>query len=413
MGKRVVITGMGPISSIGIGKSEFFKNILSHKTNILKIPDSFNKNYEFKSKFYSPFPEVSFSEYEFPKLLEKITSRPAKLSIIGTLLALNDAGFYLEKKDKFFSVKNLSNCGIILGIGFSDLEISFKSYLAHKKLENVNFNRMIIPMMMPNSVSSWVSIIYGLHGTNYTINTACASGTYAIGEAFNKIKNTECQLMITGGVECLKDEEGGIMRGFDLLGTLTQSSNGLPMPFSKKRSGFLFSEGGGCILILEELEHAKKRKADIYAEIIGYESNSDAYNIVQMNQSGQNIKQILKKITNNNKIDYFNTHGTGTLLNDKTEAKIIHELFGNKNSQPYINSTKGILGHSIAASGAFETAVTALSIKNNEIHGNEIEDPIENLNLAQNSFNCNINLALSTSYGFGGHNSALLFQRID
>ncbi|MCK4679384.1 MAG: beta-ketoacyl-[acyl-carrier-protein] synthase II, partial [Bacteroidales bacterium] len=202
------------------------------------------------------------------------------------------------------------------------------------------------------------------------------------------------------------------MRGFDSLGTLTKSEDGLPRPFSKKRSGFLFAEGGGGILILEELESALKRGADIYAEIIDYESCSDAYSLVQIDKSGSQIKSMLSKLIKGRKIDYFNTHGTGTILNDGVEARVIQSLFGEESNQPVINSTKGMLGHSIGASGAIEAIVSALSVKNSTIHANVTEDPIDNLNLPSRNIHKQIHLALSSSYGFGGHNAAILFKKL-
>jgi len=201
------------------------------------------------------------------------------------------------------------------------------------------------------------------------------------------------------------------MRGFDTLGTLTKSEDGRPLPFSRKRSGFLFSEGGGCILIVEELENAIKRGADIYAEIIGYGSNSDAFNLVQMHQSGDQIKKLLKKVVGDHKVDYLNTHGTATLLNDEVEARIIQDIFGDVKHQPLFNSTKGNLGHSIGAAGATEVAVSALSVKNDMVHANLSEDLIDDLNIAEETTQIKVDRALTTSYGFGGHNSVILLQK--
>jgi 3-oxoacyl-[acyl-carrier-protein] synthase II len=203
------------------------------------------------------------------------------------------------------------------------------------------------------------------------------------------------------------------MRGFDMLTVLTKSRDGLPLPFSRDRSGFLFNQGAGCVLILEELQKAKKRGARIYAEISGYECSGDAYHIVQMEPSGKRIEELFKKLVKEIKIDYLNAHGTATISNDEIEAKIIQNIFGNRSNQPYINSTKGLLGHSIGASGAIEAAVTALSIKKSVIHGNLTTNPIEDLNLPLLSTEASIKYGLSASYGFGGHNVLLLLKRFD
>jgi len=423
MSKRVVITGLAPITSIGIGKDEFFNNLINLKTNIQKLPDSFNKKYKFKTGFYVPEPDVKLEDFEISSVFNTIVGNASKISIAATKLALMDAGFEINKKDKLFYLDSKYDFAIILGVGIGNLDISFKSHVAHS-FENrddifdiigkkLRYNRMVIPLTMPNSTSAWLSILFGINGMNYTLNASCASGTYAIGDAFEKIQDGKHKIVITGGVECLNDYSGSIMRGFDTLGALTKSEDGIPMPFSKKRSGFLFNEGACCIIILEELDHALERGAEIYAEIIDYESNSDAYSIVQIEESGHNIIKLIKKLIKNKKIDYINAHGTGTTTNDEIEAKVIQEIFGDKNNQPYINSTKGIIGHSIGASGALEAAVTALSIKKGIIHNNLIEDPIDNLNVNTDTAKIDIEYAISTSYGFGGHNGAILFKRYE
>lgn len=421
MEKRVVITGIGPITAGGIGTSDFFKSVFEKKIVINEIPQEFEKNYSFKSKFYVPAPDFSVTQFGLPKAIEGAMERISKFSVAGTKLALEDAGLPVAKGSRYFTVENIGNCDIIIGVGMSSLQTAFHSYASHLfngdkeifKQHNINsrFNRMVIPMLMPNSAAAWISIIFGIKGSSSTVNAACASGTMAIGEAFRRIKDGYCTTVITGGVECLAEEKGAIMRGFDMLSTLTRAEDGHPMPFSKNRSGFLFNEGAGCILVLEEMEAAKNRGADIYAEICGYESNSDGYNIVQMDKSGEAISSLLQKLVKGREIQYLNAHGTGTVLNDGIEAAVINKTFGD--NQPYINSSKGILGHSIGASGALEAAITAFSIKNSKIHGNLLMDPIDNLNLVEESTKANIEFALSTSYGFGGHNSGLLFKKVE
>ena len=422
MGKtrRVVITGIGPITSIGIGKDEFWQNLLDKKINLSAIPEKFELNHNFRSKFYVPFPKFSIEDWGLPSKYNNIMEETSKLSLVGTIMALEDAGFTGED---FLSMipDHLRDSMVIIGIGIGALKTALYQYaiqaLAHRPeiLEELDvyprYNRMAIPSIMPNSASSWVTILFGIHGPNYTMNTSCSSGTYAVGEAFDKIRAGSADLVITGGVECLQDNVGATMRGFDTLGTLTKSEDGRPLPFSKKRSGFLFSEGGGCILILEEMENAMKRGAEVYAEIIGYGANSDAYNLVGMHQSGDQIKKLLRKVVGGNKVDYLNTHGTATLLNDEVEARIIQDIFGHMEDQPLLNSTKGNLGHSIGASGATEVAVSALSVKNDIVHANLAEDLLDNLNIAEETTRLTVNHALSTSFGFGGHNSAILLKK--
>lgn len=423
MKRRVVITGIGPVTAIGIGKESFFTGVLKHKTVLHQIPEEFEKNYTFKSRYFVPAPEFSLSDFGLPRSLENAMEKTAKLSAAGAKLALEDAGFKLCPGERYFQVDLPPACDAIIGVGMGSLQTALDSYLAHtlgadrelleKYQINARFHRMVIPMLMPNAASAWISILFGIRGINYTINASCASGTCAIGEAYRRIQNGFSDLVITGGVECLAEKYGAVMRGFDQLQVLTRSETGNPMPFSQNRSGFLFNEGAGCILVLEELRAAQKRGAPIYAEISGYESNSDGFNIVQVDNSGQQVKGLLRKLIQNHRIDYFNAHGTGTWTNDEMEAAVIREVFGDQTRQPLINSTKSIIGHSIGASGALEAAVTALSIFHAQVHGNTIENSMENLNLVFETVEWEIKYGISASYGFGGHNAAILLKRYD
>lgn len=430
MKRRVVITGIGPAAAVGIGKKDFSTGIFGLKICLAEIPNHYEQNYLFKSRYYVPKPGFSLTDLGFHKSVEGMMEEASRLSVLCTKLALEDAGFQISDGEKYLRVEGLENCGIIIGIGMSSLQTAFDSYTAHiasakpdgvqteARLNHQNpskprFNRMVIPMLMTNSPAAWISILFGLKGFSYTLNASCASGSYALGEAYRTISEGRCDVVLSGGVEALTEKNGAIMRGFDMLSTLTRAKDGRPQPFSQQRSGFLFNEGAGCILVLEELERARARGADIYAEIAGYEAGSDTYSIVQMDPSGGNIANLFKKIGRRVKVDYLNAHGTATTTNDDIEARVIQRVFGNKVNQPYINSSKGVLGHSIGASGALEAAITALSIKESIIHGNLTSEPIENLNLPLETMKIPIEYALSASYGFGGHNALILFKRYE
>lgn len=415
---RVVITGIGPITSIGTGLEEFWRNLLNNKANIKPIPDLFEQDYTFKSRFLAPFPEFSLEDHGFRSRMNMLTEQTSRLSLVGAKLAFDDAGIDPEsEKGTPLSEKT----AVVLGNGICTIKAGFEAFSAHAMPGNTplferygfspRYNRMVIPSIMPDSAASWISIHFGLTGETFTLNTSCASGTYAIGEAYRKIRYGIADRVVTGGVECLQDPSGTIMHGFDTLGTLTRSEDGYPRPFSKRRSGFLFSEGGACILILERLDLALKRGAGIYAEIVNYDSCSDAYNLVQIEPSGKQIRKMLATLIKGDKIDYFNTHGTATQLNDAFELELIQDTFGRQSEQPWINSTKGTLGHSIGASGAIEAAVAALSIKHSKVHRNESDDNFEGLNLATETIDDEINTAISASYGFGGHNAAILLKK--
>lgn len=431
MKRRVVITGIGPATAIGIGKKDFSAGIYGLKTCIAEIPSSYEQNYTFKSRYFVPKPKFALTDLGIHQSVERMMEESSKLSVLCAKLALEDAGFQIKNAEKHMQVEGLENCGTIIGVGMSSLQTALESYTAHmagtgksesgagsESTLNPNpnkprFNRMVIPMLMTNSPAAWISILFGLKGSSYTLNAACASGSYALGEAYRTILGGRCDVILAGGVEALVEKNGGIMRGFDMLSTLTRAKGGRPQPFSQHRSGFLFNEGAGCVLVLEELERARKRGADIYAEIVDYESCSDAFSIVQLDPTGDSITSLFQKITRGIKVDYLNAHGTATIANDDIEAKVIQRIFGAKSTQPYINSTKGILGHSIGASGALEAAVAALSIKDSRIHGNLTSDPMDNLNLLLETIETSIDYALSASYGFGGHNALILLRRYE
>ena len=388
--RRVVITGIAPVCANGVGKDKFWESLLKKEMILKAVPKEFENNYRFKSRFFAPKPDLP------QKDLNNMMEEMSKIAVVAAKLAVEDA-----------RLENLEHAGIMLGVGMSSLRTGFESYNAHINGKG-RFNRLVIPMLMPNSAADWVSILLGVKGPCYTINAACASGGAAIGEAFLNIKNGRLDTALAGGVECLDDGHGAIMRGFDALTALTTAGDGRPLPFSRSRSGFLFNMGAGCVLVLEELDRAKQRGADIYAEIVDYAANSDAYSIVQMPVDGGSLMKLFD-ITRGIKIDYFNAHGTGTVQNDEIEAKIIKEIWGS--DQPLVNSTKGIIGHSIGASSAIEAAVTALSVKTGIVHGNITGDIIDGLNLTEDTVEADIKYALSASYGFGGHNTLLMFSK--
>jgi 3-oxoacyl-[acyl-carrier-protein] synthase II len=420
MEKRVVITGLGPVTPIGSGSDALFRNLMEQKTCVCPIPSDFESLYRYHSRWYVPLPLVSLSDYDIPLHFDNIMQHEDRMALAGARIAFEDAGIKLDSNGKYFASPMLRDCCTVIGVGLGGLETAFQSYTAHLGKQNnagtglaaLRFKRMVIPMTMPNSVAAWLSIFFGLTGGSFTVNASCASGTCAVGEAYMRIKHGYCNIALAGGVESLKESTGAVMRGFDTLGVLTRSADGNPAPFSKQRTGFLFAEGGCCILILEELEHAVKRKARIYAEIAGYALNSDAHNIVQIDSTGGRIISLLKSLAANHKIDYINAHGTGTVENDAVEAGAIQTVFGDMNSQPVIGATKGLLGHTLGASGAIEAGFTALAIAKSGVHGATVSDPVDNLNLAVSSREMDVECAISCSFGFGGHNAGLVLKKV-
>ncbi len=423
MSNRVVITGIGPVTSVGTGVEPFFRAVWAGQPSIEPVPERFTRKSTLHSKFYVPLPEVSLSEHQLNLGQENLMAPEDKLVLLAAKLALQDAGFACVTKDGRVWVEGLGEAGMTLGTGITGMQTAFEAYLSHTldhellktalPDRNLMFSRMVVPKTMPDSPAAWASIKFGLTGPCITLNASCASGTYAVGEAFQRIRCGSSDVALAGGVESLVDPEGFMMRGFDVLGVLTRSPDGRPSPFGGQRSGFLFAEGGACLLLLEELQHAKSRGARIYAEILDYRANSDAFSLVQMDPEGKQVRRLLADLRNGRRIDYLNSHGTGTAANDQMEAHAIQAVFGSAATQPLVNSTKGIVGHTLGASGAIEAAVTALSIFHRSVHGNLASEPMQDLNLPLQSVHCDIDAAITTSYGFGGHNAGLLLARIE
>jgi 3-oxoacyl-[acyl-carrier-protein] synthase II len=421
MSCRVAITGIGPVTSAGIGVGEFFGNLCKGLPACCEVPAAFSRAYAFHSKWYVPGPRVLLSEQHLEFAQESLLQPKDRLLLLAAKLAMEDAGYTLRKTPTGYGVNGMEAASVVVGTGMSALQTALESHVSHALPREVlaaaaperrfAFNRMVVSKSMPNSPAAWVSICFGLRGASSTLNASCASGTYAVGEGFRRVKDGYDTTVLAGGVELLQDPDGFTMRGFDVLGVLTQAADGRPGPFGKERTGFLFAEGGACVLVLEELSHAVKRGAPIHAEILDYQANSDACSIMQIEPEGKQIRALLGRLAKGRSIQYLNAHGTGTLANDETEAGAIRAVFGGHDTQPYINSTKGILGHTLGASGAIEAAVAALSIAHGVVHGNATREPMENLKLPLQTVHAPIEQAISVSYGFGGHNGGLLLAR--
>jgi len=459
LSRRVVITGTGIISSIGLNTADFWNNCLAAKSNVTDIPEHWHKYADFNTKIWSPLPKVDFNDCNINRIEQKKLDKTTLLALGAALEALKNSKLSINQeneKNNTFRIKNIdpARTGVYLGTGIggvSTLGECFANQMLsknHQELAQIirsaegqknnnediikrlnalkekmifpgRFNPFAVSMIMANSPASNIAIKYNLNGVNNTFCAACASGTVAIGNAFNSIKNDYHDMVISGGVEYFYDEYGALFYSFDVLKTLTQNTQDKEKanrPFDRDRSGFLYSEGGCGIIILEELEHALKRNANIIAEIIGFAETCDGYNIMVLDGEKDNIPRMINSALKNSgitadKIDYINTHGTGTQVNDEIESKFIENMFGKK---PLVNSTKSILGHTLGASGAIETAVTALSIKNKTTHiSKNIDNPVRDLNFVLKPGSFDIKYALTQSFGFGGHNACLVLKEYE
>lgn len=276
-------------------------------------------------------PAVTLPSNIIDRKIRLFSNYNSQIAVLASKLAIEDSGIAIPETNEI---------PVILGQGIGDLGSSFKNFENH--ISGKRMDRFAAPKIMSNAPSAWISIVNKLYGENQIVNAACASSTNAVGESFRKIADGYASIVICGGTECLQDNKFTTMKILEGLGVFDNSKNGQPKPFHHSRSGMLMNEGAACCLVLEEYEHAKSRKAHIYAEITGFESAMDAHSIVAIDESGLIIEKMLRKLIGENNVDYYNAHGTGTVLNDKVESTVFKKIFGeNIKKQPIINSTKG------------------------------------------------------------------------
>jgi 3-oxoacyl-[acyl-carrier-protein] synthase II len=428
MQNRVVITGLGIVSSIGIGRKEFWKNSLAGKSGGRKLEHPWLEEIEFYTKIGAPVMNFIPAKYSILDKEINILDLVSQFALAATYLALADAGFstkLIDAKKGFHHIDgvNPERLATFVGSGQGGLRTIETSYKQYVKAGRKGQKRYSLPMLIPNAPAAQVAMKYQAKAECKSISTACASGAMAIGDAYKLVKEGGADVALAGGAEAvLSDIDGYGLMGFDLLRTMSTRNDDpehASRPFDKDRDGFVLSEGAG-IVVLEELEFALARNAPIYAEVAGYESNCDAYSIMMLEPDASQIIRLMKDVIHKNgfsvdEIDYINAHGTSTIPNDKIETFAIKQVFGKRAYDLVVTSTKSMTGHAIGASGAIEAASTALSIKNNKIPPTinlETPDPDCDLNYLQDGpKDTKIHAAISNSYGFGGHNASLLIKK--
>lgn len=408
--KRVVVTGMGLITPIGLDKETYWMAVLKGKSGVKKISKFDVSNYktQIAGTVDNFFPEKYFTEREISRM-----DRFAQFAIVASEMALKDAKMEVD------NLQDISeDVGVVIGNcagGLLYLEEQYKNYFlkGHK-----NVSSFSVPITMDNAAASLISIKFKLGGPNLTVNTACSGGANAIGQAFNIIRYGHAKAILAGGTET--PIAPGSLASWCSLRVLSKK-NDTPekacKPFSKDRDGFVLGEGCG-ILFLEDLKSALGRKTYIYGEIIGYGCNSDAYHITFPTERGecQAMEKALydAKLSKKN-VDYINAHGTATLLNDKTETAAIKKVFGENAYNIPISSIKPLIGHTLGASGAIEALTTLLIIDRNVIVPTinyKTPDPECDLDyVIEGPRKTNVDIALSNSFGFGGNNAVLVFKR--
>ena len=413
--KRVVVTGLGALTPIGNNIGDFWQGLVNGKSGA--APITYFDTSKFKTKFACELKHFDISDFldrKEQRRMDKFT----QYAMVSTEEAINDSGLDLDSIDKL-------RVGVIWGSGIGGIETFQNEILNFAAGDGTpRFNPFFIPKMIGDIAPGYISIKYGFMGPNYTTVSACASSANALADSLNYIRLGHCDVIVSGGSEAGINITG--MAGFNAmhaLSTRNDSPSTASRPFDATRDGFVLGEGSGT-LILEEYEHAKARGAKIYAELIGAGLSSDAHHITAPHPKGDGVKAVMRNCLNDgkiktNEVDAINTHGTSTPLGDVAELKAISNVFGKHAPNININSTKSMTGHMLGASGAIEAISVILSIQNKIVpptinHKNIDENIDQNLNLTLNTAqNREINIAMSNTFGFGGHNACLLFKKTD
>ena len=413
--KRVVITGMGAITPIGNNLKEYNQSLFNGISGCKPIT-RFDAS-KFKTRFACELKNYDPLNY-FDKKESRKMDAFAQYGLIVAEEALQDSGIDLNKIDK-------NKFGVIWGSGVGGIE-TFQNELINFSENNKNprFNPFFIPKLIPDICPGLISIKYGLKGPNFATVSACASASNAIIDSFNYIKSGTSDIIITGGSEAAVNETG--VGGFNALKALSERNDSpetASRPFDKERDGFVLGEGGGG-LILENYDHAIQRNAKIYAEIIGFGMSCDAHHITAPHPDGEGAKLVMNNAINHanikkEEIDYINVHGTSTPLGDKSEIFAIENVFNEHAYNVNISSTKSMTGHLLGAAGAIESIASIISINEGSVpptinHFNNDEEFNPKLNLTLNKIQKrDINIAISNTFGFGGHNTSIIFKKIN
>ena len=409
MEKRVVVTGLGAITPIGNNVDETWTGIKERKCGIDEITLFDTTN--FKTKLAAEIKDYDPLKYFETKQAKRL-DRSSQLAIIAAREAVKMSGITKENT-------NFDRVGIFVSSGIGGLKTIQDQCEINFEKGNRRVSPMFIPMSIANMPAGNISIEFGFKGESMGIVTACASSTHAIGEAYKTIKLGEEDVIVAGGTEAAICEVG--IAGFENMKALSTeiNKNRASIPFDKERNGFVMGEGAG-ILVLEELEHALKRGAKIYGEIIGFGATTDAYHITSPCPDGEcGAKAMVRAIENAkitpDKIDYINAHGTSTHLNDLTETMAIKKAFGKSADSVMISSTKGNVGHLLGAAGAVEAIFCIKALEEQVVPPTinyKEKDEECNLNIVSNDIKkANLKIVMSNSLGFGGHNSSIIMKK--
>ena len=408
MRRRVVVTGMGVITPIGNSVEEFWNAVREEKTGFGEITHFDASGY--KCHLAAEVKNFDGKNYMDPKAAKRMELF-CQYAVAATKEAIADAGLEMEKEDPYL-------VGTAIGSGVGSLQAIEREYKKLLEKGPGRVNPLLVPMMISNMAAGNVSIQFGLKGKSLNVVTACATGTNSIGEAFRTIQYGDADVMVSGGTEGSVTPIG--IAGFTALTALSTETDKTKcsLPFDKNRSGFVMGEGA-AVVVLEELEHAKKRGAKIYAEVVGYGCSSDAYHITSPEEDGSGAAKAMENAVADagiakEEITYINAHGTGTHHNDLFETRAIKKAFGEHAKDIHINSTKSMVGHLLGAAGALEFVTCVKELEEGYIHktvGYTTPDEEIDLDYCKEPYEEDFTYALSNSLGFGGHNSSILLKK--
>ena len=418
--KRVVVTGLGAVTPLGLSADETWKNLLAGVSGAAPIT-LFNPE-KFKAQFACEVKGFNVEDFGIDRKEARKMDRYCQFAIAAAKMAIEDSAMDLEAVDK-------NRVGVVYGVGIGGIktfEEEIRNYEKNGELLGPKFGPFFIPKMIADIAAGHISIMYGFHGPNYVTTSACASSTNALADAFNLIRLGKADIIVSGGAEAAITEGGvGGFTAMKALSTRNDDPEHASRPFSASRDGFIMGEGAGC-LILEELEHAKARGAKIYAEFAGEGMSADAHHITASHPEGLGAKLVMQNALEDagmqpEDIDYINVHGTSTHVGDISEAKAIKDVFGDWAYKLNISSTKSMTGHLLGAAGAVEAMASVLAVKNDIIpptinHDDDDRDPEIDYDL---NFTFNkaqqrtVRAALSNTFGFGGHNACVIFKKYE
>ncbi|HKB86137.1 MAG TPA: beta-ketoacyl-ACP synthase II [Ignavibacteriaceae bacterium] len=409
--RRVVVTGMGAVTPIGIGLDNFWEALLNGRNGVEPIT-KFNTD-KFDTRFAAEVKNFNVEDYLDKKEARRLDPFN-QYAIVTAIMAMEDSGLSDDGVDK-------ERFGVIYGSGIGGMiTLEKQHWLYFENKDPHKISPFFVPMMISDMAAGQISIRFGLKGPNYATTSACATSSHAIADAFILIQRGSADLMMCGGSEAAITEMS--IGGFNAMRALSTWNNRYSeasRPFDVERNGFVMGEGAGT-LILEEYEHARKRGAKIYVEISGIGLTGDAYHITAPSPNGEGAARSMKAAIQDagiepGDVDYINAHGTSTPYNDVTETRAIKSTFGDHAFDLVINSTKSMTGHLLGAAGGVEAIATVLSMMNNKIPPTinlDNPDPECDLNYsAKKVTDKKIKFAISNTFGFGGHNASILFKK--